>query len=152
MAVLIDNRQDNQRIAEHPIEEAAKAILSALDNPDGELSILLVDDPGIAALNQQYLQRPGPTNVISFPMQEGAHGEISPQLLGDVVISIDTACREAGQGGISADRRFKELLVHGILHLLGYDHEDTPEREIEMEAQSKRLMGILAGSPPVIVL
>jgi probable rRNA maturation factor len=102
-----------------------------LDCPDGELSVLIVDDPQIAELNRQYLHREGPTNVIAFPMQEGEFPHITPNLLGDVVISVDTAEREAISAGMSLEDRFLELLIHGILHLFGYDHE-TDEAEAKL--------------------
>lgn len=141
MAVLISNNQNRKNIAVSALQETATAILNALDCPDGELSILIVDDPGIAELNQQYLNRTGPTNVIAFPMREGEFTDISPGLLGDVVISVDTAEREATQGGISIDERFVELLIHGILHLFGYDHENGDEEEaLRMEEKSQALL------------
>ena len=80
-----------------------QVILNALDFPDAELSILIVDDPEIATLNGQYLHREGPTNVIAFPMLEGDFPDISPQLLGEVVVSIDTAQKEADIAGIHVD-------------------------------------------------
>ena len=108
--------------------------------PDGELSLLLVDDPHIARLNEAYLQRRGPTNVIAFPMREGEHGDIHPELLGDVVISMDTCATEGAQAGIGTDARFNELLVHGILHLFGYDHVDSEEEAEVMEAKSREML------------
>jgi probable rRNA maturation factor len=111
-----------------------------LDCPDAELSILLVDDAEIAKLNREYLGRRGPTNVIAFPMREGGFPEIMPQLIGDVVISIDTAAREALEADLSFETRFMQLLVHGILHLLGYDHE-KPDADAEaMERKSEALL------------
>jgi probable rRNA maturation factor len=118
-----------------------------LDCPEGELSILVVDDPRIADLNQQYLNRTGPTNVIAFPMREGEFSNISPGLLGDVVISIDTAEKEGEIGGISTEERFIELLVHGILHLFGYDHENDEAEAIRMEEKSQALLRIIHSTP-----
>jgi len=114
-----------------------------LDCPDGELSILLVDDQQIAKLNTEYLNREGSTNVIAFPMREGQFGDINPNLLGDVVISVETACREGNALGISMQKRFNQLLVHGILHLLGYDHEKTTKEAKRMEKRSKTLQQVL---------
>ncbi len=111
-----------------------------MDCPDGELSILIMDDPGIAELNERYLHRKGPTNVIAFAMQEGDFADITPGLLGDVVISADTAFREAEEAGIDFEERLTWLLVHGVLHLFGYDHEESPEREREMEGKSRELL------------
>ena len=113
-----------------------------MDSPDAEISILLVDDPQIAALNQQYLNRQGPTNVIAFAMREGEFSHLTPHLLGDVVISMDTAAREAQDAGITADDRLRELLIHGILHLFGYDHEDSVEEAQRMDEKSRELLDL----------
>jgi probable rRNA maturation factor len=116
-----------------------------LDCPDSELSILLVDDQQIEKINIEYLNREGPTNVIAFPMREGEFGELTPDLLGDVVISVETAGREADTAGISMEKRFDQLLIHGILHLLGYNHELTREEAKRMEEKSDSLLAILDG-------
>jgi len=140
MGVLIENRQDKYAITPKNLKEKAQAILSALGSPDGELSILLLDDPQIAVLNKEYLQREGPTNVIAFPMREGAFAEITPDLLGDVVISLETAEKEGLAAGMSMEDRLGELMVHGILHLFGYDHETTETEAQRMEAKSLELL------------
>jgi len=114
-----------------------------LDFPNGEISILLVDDPQIAKLNQEYLNRKGPTNVIAFPMREGEFSHLSPQLLGDVVISLDTAARESANAGLKIQKRFNELLVHGILHLFGYDHEKSERSAQMMEEKTQELLNII---------
>ena len=111
-----------------------------MDSPDAELSILLLDDPQIAVLNKTYLQREGPTNVIAFPMREGAFAEINPDLLGDVVISLETAEKEGLAAGISQEERLTELMIHGILHLFGYDHETSETEARRMEAKSRELL------------
>jgi len=143
MAVLIDNKQTKHKITLKTVRKKAKAILSALDCPEGDLSILIVDDPQIEILNRQYLHREGPTNVIAFPMREGEFAHINPQLLGDVVISADTAWREGHESQTSLEDRFTQLLVHGILHLLGYDHENSEEEAQDMEEKSKQLLTLL---------
>ncbi len=125
------------------VQKTAQAILDALDCHECELSIVLVDDARIAELNQAYLQRQGSTNVIAFPMREGDHGDIHPELLGDVVISMDTSAREAREAGLSAERRFDQLLVHGILHLLGYDHIHSEDEARAMEAKSDELLALI---------
>ena len=108
--------------------------------PDAELSILIVDDQQITLLNQQYLNREGPTNVIAFPMQEGPFAEIAPDLLGDVVISVETAHRQAKNAGLSMLDYFDQLLIHGILHLLGYNHENDRSEAHKMEQKAKELL------------
>ncbi len=143
MEVQIGNRQDNHRISEKKIRQTANVILNALDYPDAELSILIVDDQQIAQLNRQYLNREGPTNVIAFSMRQGQFSDIAPNLLGDVVISADTAHREAQSAGISMQDRFDQLLIHGTLHLLGYDHENTEAEARKMEEKNNELLKLL---------
>ena len=143
MEIQIDNQQKKHRIRIRTIRKKARAVLNALDCPDGELSIVIVDDRRIAELNQAYLQHSGPTNVISFPMQEGDFGDINPQLIGDIVISADTCAREAQEAGISAEDRFDQLLIHGILHLFGYEHVHSEAEARVMEAKSDQLLSLL---------
>jgi probable rRNA maturation factor len=126
------------------IQQAAQAVLDALDCPEAELSILMVDDAQIAVLNREYLRRHGPTNVIAFPMQAGEFSNLTPHLLGDVVISSETACREALAAGIGMHVRITQLLVHGVLHLLGYDHERSGAEARRMEQKAWELLTILA--------
>ncbi len=88
----------------------------------------VVDDAAMAALNRTYRRTDGPTDVLAFPMATGRFRRLSPDLLGDVVISAETASRQAREteGGLRAELAL--LLVHGILHLIGYDHGTLPER------------------------
>ncbi len=143
MEILIEDRQDRYRIAPEEIKKKAKTILNALECHDGELSILIVNDPEIAKLNKTYLGRSGPTNVIAFSMQEGPFGQINPNLLGDVVISLDTAAREAQDAGISVESRLDQLLIHGVLHLFGFDHDKTSEQAKAMRMKEEELLKLL---------
>jgi probable rRNA maturation factor len=118
----------------------ARDILNALDCHDAQLSVLITDDMEIAALNKQYLGRTGPTNVIAFPMREGEFSDVAPEILGDVVISLETTEKEARESGMELETRFSELLIHGILHLLGYDHENDEQQAREMEEKSVELL------------
>ncbi len=117
-----------------------------MEYPEAELSLLIVDDEEIAGLNSRYLNRQGPTNVIAFPMLEGEFSDLDRQLLGDVVVSVETTQREADEGGVDFETRFDELLVHGILHLLGYDHEDDEQRAMEMDEKSRELMALICSN------
>lgn len=112
--------------------------------PDtAELSISIVGDRTIQRLNREYLGKDRPTNVISFSLQEGEFGHLSAAL-GDVVISADTAAREAEAAGISHWERTVFLLLHGILHLSGYDHERSGEAEARrMEQKERELYALL---------
>jgi probable rRNA maturation factor len=116
--------------------------------PDHELSLLIIDDPQIEIINREYLQHEGPTNVISFAMQEGEYSQVSPMLLGDVVISADTTEKEARMGGITFRQRLIELLIHGLLHLVGYDHEHDESKARIMEKKSAELLSLVQHSVP----
>jgi len=120
-----------------------------LDCPEGELSILFVDDQRIQQLNREYRRKDSPTNVLSFSMREGEFAQVSPELLGDVVISVDTAAAEAEKAGISVGAHMTWLLIHGILHLFGFDHEQSSRAADEMKNRTKelaqRVKGLLSG-------
>jgi probable rRNA maturation factor len=118
----------------------AEKILSDLGCRESELSILLVDDDEMQHLNREYLSRDHPTNVLAFSMREGEERHLNPSVLGDVVISTETAQQEALQRDVPLEEEMALLLVHGILHLLGYDHEDDPEAAAEMEAKEKEVL------------
>ena len=109
-----------------------------------ELSISIVGDRSIRVINRDYLGRDKPTNVISFSLQEGDCSGINPNALGDVVISADTAAREAEEGGMELFERLAFLLLHGILHLCGYDHERSGEIATKkMEQKERQLFRVL---------
>jgi probable rRNA maturation factor len=122
----------------------AERTLNALGFIDSELSITIVGDRSIRRLNRDYRGIDKPTNVLSFPMSEGDFPDLNPQLLGDVVISADTALREAQEQGISFFERLGFLLLHGILHVTGYDHERSGEAEARrMERKQRQLYSLL---------
>lgn len=126
------------------MQRVAQRILSVSGCPDAELSILLVDDREIQEINRDYLERDRPTNVISFAMQEGEGAGIHPDVLGDVVISADTCARHAEEAGISFEEELWFLLLHGILHLLGYDHERGSEEDAcIMEEKEKDIFAFI---------
>ncbi|MCD6388759.1 MAG: pyridoxine 5'-phosphate synthase [Desulfobulbaceae bacterium] len=104
---------------------------------DSELSILLVKDSRMAELNEAYRHKAKPTNVLSFPMSDEQSAEDG--LLGDIVISVDTARREAQQNKITLHSRVTKLLIHGLVHLLGYDHERSEKDYLLMEEKEKIL-------------
>ena len=98
----------------------------------------------IRDINRDYLGKDRPTNVISFAMQEGEGGGIQPDLLGDVVISAETAARDAHEADSTFDAELYFLLLHGILHLLGYDHERGTKAEAKrMEAREREVFTLL---------
>jgi probable rRNA maturation factor len=117
----------------------AQRILTELALPDAELSILLVEDAQIQELNRQYLHREKPTNVLAFPMREGEFSVLHPHLLGDLVISVETAWRQSNRFGLKPMEMVTVLMIHGILHLLGYEHEGTRKGAREMAVKQKEL-------------
>ncbi len=126
------------------LRKVAERVLSDLGEDDSELSISIVGDRSIRRINREYLQKDRSTNVISFSLQEGEFGGVNPSALGDVVISADTAAREAEEGDITFEERLYFLLLHGILHLTGYDHERSGEIEAHrMEVKEQEIFGIL---------
>jgi probable rRNA maturation factor len=108
-----------------------------------ELSLVLVDDAEISALNAEYLGRTGPTNVIAFPMTEGPFGDLNPGMLGDVVLSVETVRTQAADGGFTLEEMLDFYMIHGILHLLGYDHVDSGEEAALMDAKTMELWHML---------
>lgn len=119
-----------------------ETLLNAVDFAQGELSLVLCDDPFIHGLNRDYRGKDSPTDVLAFAQREGEDADPDDELLGDVVISVPTAARLAAARGHSTEREIQVLLVHGFLHLLGYDHGDD-EEEAEMETAAAKLLGKL---------
>jgi probable rRNA maturation factor len=111
-----------------------------------EISIVILEDKEISKLNETYRGICKPTNVLAFPMQEGEFSDITPGLIGDVVISLETAETEAYAAQISLDERISQLLIHGILHLLGFDHETSNKDAETMEKKSLELLRLIEGN------
>ncbi|MGD2124515.1 MAG: rRNA maturation RNase YbeY [Desulfobacteraceae bacterium] len=124
-------------------------VLKDLGCHDGELSVLLTDGTHIAELNQRYLKREGPTNVLAFPMSGGPPPLVESGMLGDVVISLDTAVDESNNLGEPLEETIYRLLIHGILHLLDYDHEKSPHEARQMEKEEERLLALIKESEEV---
>jgi probable rRNA maturation factor len=116
----------------------ARAVLRALGHARSELSIALVDDAEIRALNADWRGRDRPTDVLSFSLLEGEAQRHRGSLLGDVVISVETAAAQASARHRGLDDEVARLLVHGVLHLLGHDHEEDAEARL-MRAEERRL-------------
>lgn len=110
---------------------------------ESELSILIVDDEEMTRLNREYRQVDRTTDVLSFPMLEGEFADVEPDMLGDVVISAETAHSMSEQTGSSLDSIVHLLLIHGILHLLGFDHEEEPSEAVEMRGKTEELLAVL---------
>jgi pyridoxine 5-phosphate synthase len=128
------------RINEALVQRAADQLLVSTGMAEAELSILLVDDQQIAELNRTWRHKKGPTNVLAFPLTEGEDSAMAMNLLGDIVISVETAAREAKQEGLSLHSRLQVLLVHGFLHLIGYDHEKSDAEAVRMYNKERMLL------------
>ncbi len=129
---------------------AAEAVAAELSSPSGdasEVSLLFTDDARIADLNQRWRGKSGPTNVLSFPSGAPAEAGRLPPVLGDIVLARETIERECALDGKPFDHHLMHLIVHGLLHLLGHDHEDEREAE-EMEALEVRALARLAIPDP----
>jgi probable rRNA maturation factor len=131
MKIQIENRQTGIKIDRRKIRGTVSKIFKILNCEEKEISISFTDDENIKKLNQQYLGRDKATNVLSFSLQEGEYGNINPQILGDVVISVETAQKDAAQGKLTFEQEIDFLVIHGILHLLGYNHENTTAEETQ---------------------
>ena len=142
--VFISNKCQNIDFNEAIVYNATLTTLKAHDTADCEVSILLTDDAEIQVLNRQYRRIDGPTDVLAFAMRDGLGGNLNPQLLGDLVISVPTAQRQSIVHGHSLDIELAILTVHGTLHLLGYDHQTPEEAETMFEKQETLLRLISA--------
>lgn len=150
MAVEIVN-ESGIAVDEESLLGLAKAVLGALHvHPGAELSVICVDEASMEQLHLEWMDLPGATDVMSFPMDElrpGTPEAPSPEgLLGDVVICPQVAAVQAARGGHPASDEILLLLTHGILHLLGFDHEE-PEERSEMFGLQARLLEDYLGRP-----
>ena len=144
MAVYIRSRLSKARIREAPFVQFAERVLAAAGESVSELSIELVGDQRMRSLNRVYRRKDQTTDVLAFAMRESDNPH--PSVLGDVVISIPTAQRQAGGAGHSVDDELAALLIHGVLHLCGYDHERS---EKEAQRMFRRERAILRSVQPV---
>jgi len=123
------------------LKASAETYLDALKLKDVELSLSLVGDTAIRRLNRTWRQKDRPTDVLSFPADALPEGVPGPRLLGDVVISLDTARRQARAHKRPLEEELSRYLAHGILHLLGHDHERSPAEARKMARLEEKLLG-----------
>jgi rRNA maturation RNase YbeY len=124
------------------LDRQARAILSDVGEASAELGILFVGDQRMRSLNRQYRDKDRTTDVLAFAMREAPHS--SSTVLGDVVIAVPTAVRQAKEGQRSLDEELTVLLVHGILHLCGYDHERSEKEARRMQRRERMILRLLA--------
>lgn len=138
LTVQLSNRQRTFRIRSQFLISTAKTILHHAGQHTGELSMVLLNDRAMRVLNAQYRGKDRPTDVLSFP-QSLPRGGVE-QLIGDVVISLQTATKQAKERASTLHGEVVRLLVHGILHLLGYDHERSPQEAQRMGAKERMII------------
>jgi pyridoxine 5-phosphate synthase len=125
------------------LESRSRRLLALLDHPQSLISLVFMDDQSMAGYNLKYRRKKGPTNVLSFPAAEldiNLPAEVPGDELGDILISVETAQREALQKKISLHCRVTELIVHGVLHLMGYDHERSTREALVMWEREQQLL------------
>ncbi len=140
-------------VAEQELHDVARHVLAELKvNPRADLSITLLDEPAMAALHQQWMDLSGPTDVMSFPMDElrpghteATDGDPGVSMLGDVVLCPSVARAQATTAGHSVEDEMLLLLTHGILHLVGFDHAEPADEQEMFDLQRTLLLTYLAG-------
>lgn len=141
MKIQIGNNQNLIKIDKRKIRSTITKLLKHLDCADKEISITFINDEIIQQLNNQYRNKNKPTDVLSFSLQEGEFSHINPDVLGDIVISVETANKNAERNCLSFEQEINFLIIHGLLHLLGYDHENTTKEETrKMKRREKELL------------
>ena len=155
MPVYLSNRQKDLPINEIALKRRLGRLMREAGLAGAGLSVSLVDDEEMRTLNQRYRGRDRPTNVLSFPLELSFPDEEprppggAPRMLGDVVVSTETVLRQAGEpgwAGFTVGGLLYFHLVHGLTHLLGYDHERGPAEAARQEAETSRLWGLIRHS------
>ena len=129
VTVHVPNPSARRKIPKKSIQALAERVLKEEGAGDVEVEIVLADDPTIRDLNRTYRSSDRPTDVLAFSMREGEGAQLTPSLLGEVYISLDRAQDQAQEYGVSFDEEVARLVIHGLLHLLGYNHSTMRSRE-----------------------
>lgn len=146
MNIQIQNNQNKIKIDRHKIRGTIGKITNILDCADKEISLCFVDDEIIKQLNKKYLGKNKATNVLSFSLREDEYGDVNPQILGDIVISVETAKKDTLKSGLTLAQEIDFLIIHGLLHLLGYNHENTTKKETNiMRKKERELFNLVNG-------
>jgi probable rRNA maturation factor len=141
-ALVTRNAPASPEVPSRQVKKIAERMLRALKMEAAELSILLTDDAAIQRLNREHRNKDTPTDVLAFPLMDPDDESLNTLeggALGDVVISLDTALVQANQRGVELVDEVRALLAHGLLHLIGYDHQ-TDAEELEMNTAAERLV------------
>jgi probable rRNA maturation factor len=145
MSVDVVCRVAARKLSLRRLKQTAQKILALVDQPQSELSLALVGNREIQRLNRQYRHKPKPTDVLSFPADDIDAKLADRKLLGDIVISVPRAKEQAKAGGWTLAEEIDRLLIHGILHLLGYDHERSKKEAHIMRALEGKISRALCG-------
>ena len=144
MGVLLRNDHPDINIDCHDIKNMIVKIMGHLDCPNQEISILLTGDKDIRRLNQEFRSIDQPTDVLSFPQNADEDPCIPEEIiLGDIAVSLDIAKAQAKEHGLDFKEEIILLLIHGILHLLGYDHEISEQEENKMQNKTRELFKLI---------
>jgi rRNA maturation RNase YbeY len=149
MAVYLRVRLRRFAKRQASVSRAAESILASVGESQSELSLELVGDRRMRRLNRMYRKKDRTTDVLAFPMRE-SHNPC-PTLLGDVVISVPTALRQAKESGRSVSDELAALLVHGVLHLCGYDHERSAREALRMRRRETAIVKMLNPLPRLVI-
>ncbi len=139
MEVLIRNTQRKIKLDTSELKSRTETVLKSLALEKTELSILITNDTKIRELNYNYRGLDKPTDVLSFSQDEETIDETGNRLLGDVVLSAEMACLQAKEHHLSLDQEIMLLIIHGVLHLSGYDHEQSQKDAVIMKKKTKFL-------------
>lgn len=144
MSIDVNNESEFDANEKDLADQAAFMLRKLHINPAAELSIMLVGEVSMAALHERFMDEPGSTDVLSFPMDElraGTPDELSAEgILGDIVICPEVAIRQAQVAGHTTEVEMRLLLTHGILHLLGHDHAEPEEHRVMFGLQAELLL------------
>ena len=141
--VVVGNRQRARRLSRERVARAAARALAAEGLAGAQVSVTLVGDRAIRALNRTWRGLDRPTDVLAFSQREGEGGGLHPEVLGDVVISVATAARQARAAGHSLAAELELLVVHGVLHLAGHEHEGDTAGARRMRRRERAILGSL---------
>ncbi len=149
MAIWFNTHLRRTVVRTNTIRRLAQSILVKAGQPTADLSLSLVGETRMRSLNRQYRGRDYPTDVLAFPMEQ--IGTSTAVFLGDVVICVPVAIGQASRFENTADQELLRLLIHGTLHLLGYDHEKSTKEATRMQRKERRIVKALAPVPRLLL-
>ena len=143
MEILFRNAQRKYKINRPRLISHIETIMAELNQGNSEISIMLVNDAKIKQLNRDYRDKNVATDVLAFPQDEDAINDNGGPLLGDVVVSVETSRRQAKEHCLSEDEEIILLIIHGTLHLLGYDHDHSAQEKRKMQNLTQKIFSLI---------